>query len=460
MLTVRRHRHELTFGEVRELIQLHQKNQNRMTKLLEEYKGNNHEINNMERKADGKADNRISHSFPYLISSTICGFMNAKPNIRFEEQEIGEVINDVFKYNDADKQNTSLLLDMSIYGVGVEQFYIDKRGNIRFKRIDARDVIVVKDSSIEEETFLVIKHWKVEGIGEENEEYIELYYEHKVVRYYQNNKNEIHDMTEEALFFNDVPFNIYKNNEQELGDYERILPIVGAYNKYQSEILNGVQDITNALMLISGVTLSDEQLQQVKNLRVLVDENAIDAKMIYNDVQFNEAYLQNLRRDIFALSGCIDLTSSEVGNLSGSALKQRLVNLFYICSVKANYLKEGYLRRIELILNIHGLTHNVNIDEIIKNTEIEINYNTLEDSTEMLALVQGLDGIVSKETQLSLLGDKIVSVEDELEKLAKEREENMSMFSFMQDEQGHLLSEDEEEPLDGDTDEEETTEEV
>lgn len=457
MLTVRVHKHELSYGEVRELIQLHQKNQTRMTRLLEEYKGNNYEINNMERKANGKADNRISHSFPYLISSTICGFMNAKPNIVFEEQEIGEMVDDVFKYNDSDKQNTSLLLDMSIYGVGVEQFYFDKRGNIRFKRIDARDVIVVKDSSIEEETFLVIKHWKVDGVGEENEEYIELYYQDRVIRYYQNSRNEVHDMTEEPLFFSDVPFNVYKNNEQELGDYERILPIVGAYNKYQSEILNGVQDITNALMLISGCSLSDEQLQQVKNLRVLVDEGNIDAKMIYNDVQFNEAYLQNLRRDIFALSGCIDLTSSEVGNLSGSALKQRLVNLFYICSVKANYLKEGYLRRIELILNIYSLTHNVNIDEIIKNIEIEIKYNTLEDSTEMLNLVNGLQDIVSTETLLGFLGNKIVSVEDELEKLQKEKEENIAQFSFMQDENGHLTSDAQDEEQ-GDADEEETTE--
>ena len=71
MLEVRKHRHELSYGEVRELIQLHTKNQNRMTRLLEEYKGNNAEISNMERKAEGKADNRISHAFPYLRNQTL-----------------------------------------------------------------------------------------------------------------------------------------------------------------------------------------------------------------------------------------------------------------------------------------------------------------------------------------------------------------------------------------------------
>lgn len=437
MLEVRKHRHELTYGEVRELIQLHTKNQNRMTRLLEEYKGNNADINNMERKADGKADNRISHSFPYLISSTFCGLMNKKPNIKCEEQEL---IDDVFKYNDSDKQNTSLLLDMSIWGVGVEQFYLDKKGNTRFKRIDARDVIFVKDITIDADTFLVIKHWKVDGLGEEDLEFVELYYENKVIRYFENNDGEISSMTEEDTFFSDVPFNVYKNNDLLMSDFERVLPIVGAYNKYQSEVLNGTQDITNSLMLISGATLTDEQLQQVKNMRVLADENNIDAKMVYNEVPFNEAYLKQLRKDIFSLSGCVDLTGEEVGNLSGSALKQRLVNLLYIASVKANYLKEGYLRRIELILNIHSLTNNINVDEVIKNTEITINYNTLEDSSEMLSLVQGLDGIVSKETQLGLLGDVIISVDDEMEKLAKEKEENMANFSFMTNQDGHMLT--------------------
>ena len=441
MLVVKKIKHELTFDEVRELINLHAHNQARMIRLKDEYKGKNHDIVTMPHKADGKADNRISHAFPYIITSTICGFMNKKPNIRCEEQEL---IDDVFKYNDADKQNTSIILDMSIYGVAVEQFYIDKKGNTRFKRISPLDIILVKTSDIIDDTFLVIKHWEVDGLGEDREEYIELYYEDKVIRYYQNEKGEIRNLIEEPLFFGDVPFNIYKNNEEMLGDFERIIPLVGAYNKYQSEVLNATQDITNALMVLSGVNLTDDQIRQVSQLRVLADENQIDAKMVYNEVMFNEAYLSQLRKDIFALSGCIDLTGEEIGNLSGSALKQRLVNLFYICSVKSAYLKEGYLRRIELVLNIHSLTNAMDVDRVLRNTEIEINYNTLEDSSEMLSLVQGLDGIISKETQLSLLGDLLVSVDDEMAKLSKEKEEAVEFMS--DDFNQHMTQEEPQEP--------------
>ena len=444
MLVVRKMRKELTFGEVRELIQIHVQQQTRMSRLLDEYNGKNLDIISMPKKLEGKADNRIAHPFPYIISSTICGFMNQKPIIRTEEQEL---IDDVFKYNDADKQNTSILLDMSIWGCGVEQFYLDRNGNIRFKRIDARDIIAVKDSSIEGEMFAIIKHFEVESMGEDREEFVEIYYFDRVVRYYQS-EDTIHSVTEEVHYFNDVPFIVYQNNEHMIGDFERILPIVSAYNKTQSSTLNATEDITNALMVISGAMLTDEQLQQVKEMRVLADENNIDVNLVYNEVPFNGEYLAQLRRDIFALSGCIDLTSSEVGNLSGSALKQRLVNLFYICSVKSNYLKEGYLRRIELIMNVHGLTHAVNVDEVLRNTSIEINYNTLEDDTAMLQLVQGLVDIVSKETLLGFLGDKIESVEAELEKIEMEKEANMARFSFMSNSNGHLNHEEETEEED------------
>ena len=194
MLSVRKRKHELTFNEVKELIQLHTTNQARMTRLLEEYKGHNLEIESMPRKEENKADNRIAHSFPYIISSTITGFMNTKPLIRCDEQEL---IDDVFKYNDSDKQNTSILLDMSIWGVGVEQFYLDSKGNIRFKRIDARDIITVKTSTIDGETFAVIKHFEVDGLGDDKEEFIEIYYDNKIIRYYQAEDNTISNVTEE-----------------------------------------------------------------------------------------------------------------------------------------------------------------------------------------------------------------------------------------------------------------------
>ena len=111
------------------------------------------------------------------------------------------------------------------------------------------------------------------------------------------------------------------------------------------------------------------------------------------------------------------------------------------------------MKRIELLLTIHGLTNSVNIDEVLRNTSIHIKYNTFEDSTEMLNLVTGLNGVVSQETLLGLLGDIIVSVEDEMDKLAAEKEDNMARFGFMQNANGHMKQEEEEEPVEDEQEE-------
>ena len=168
MLEVRKMQHELSFDEVTTLINLHTHNQSRMTTLLEYYNGRSISLESMPKKADGKADNRIAYPFAYLISSTICGFLNVPPTVRCEDAEIQELIDNVFKYNDAPKQITSEILDSSIWGCAVEQMYLHE-GTTRFKRIDARDVIVVRSSDIIGDIFLVIKHWKTDEIGEESQ---------------------------------------------------------------------------------------------------------------------------------------------------------------------------------------------------------------------------------------------------------------------------------------------------
>ena len=456
MLEVRKIPHKLSWGEITELINIHGVNQYRMQMLMDYYNGKSHGLHNQKSKPSGKADNRIFFPFPYLITSTICGFLNIPPQVRCEDKDIQEMIDDCFKYSDAPKQITSELLDMSIYGCAVEQLYIDKNAITRFKHISPLDIIVVKSNDIIGDIFLVIKHFKVNGLGEDKNEYIELYYQDEIVKYIQKEDGSVIDVVIEPNYFKDVPFVIFKNNESMIGDFERVIPLIDGYSKYQSEVLNATEDLTNSLMLISGVTLSDEQLEQVKNMRVLADENNIDAKIIANDVVYNDTYATQMRKNIFSLSSVVDLTDSEnVGNaLSGSALKHRLVNLLYLCSVKANYVRESVLRRVELILNVYSLTHgSINVDEIIANTVIDVRYNTLEDNTEILNLVNGLQDIVSTETLLGMLGDLIISVDDELEKLAKEEEENVAKFSFMQNEHGHLEHDEEQ----GDADEEETT---
>lgn len=453
MLIIKKHPHKLSFIEVDNIIQEHKTKQLRLNMLYDAYK-NKGAIQNKQRE-QGKANNKLSHAFAYSITSEICGFMSKEPSIQSPLQdELAEVL----KYNDANAQNNQLLLDMSIFGVAVEQYWIDKAGKPRFQRISPMDVIVLNDLSVEENMWAVIKHWETgEYLNEEKIEYVEIYYHDEVVRYSYAGEHYVGEQAFEINYIQEPPFTVIKNNQEMMADFERSLSLIDAYDVAQSNTLDAMQDITNALMVISGASLSDEQVQQVKNLRVLNDENTLNVDLVYNDVPVNMEYLNRLRQDIFSLAMCIDLTDESVGNLSGSALRQRLVQLHYLCSTKSGFLKRGYLRRFEILLGIMKLSQpSINVEDVIANTNITINFNTLQGQEEIIQLVSAMQDIVSTETLLGMMGDLIISVDDELEKLAKEEEENVAKFSFMQDANGHLEHDEEQ----GDTDEEETTEEV
>ena len=448
-MIIRKLPHKLSFIEVDNIIQEHKTEQLRLNMLYDTYKNKGAILN--KKREPNKANNKLAHGFAYSIVSEICGFMSKEPTIQCPMmQELTEAL----KYSDANAQNNQLLLDMSIFGVAVEQYWIQDGGIPRFQRISPMDIIVLNDLTVEENTWCVIKHWETgEYFNEEKVEYVEIYYNDEVQKYCYSGEHYIGDRTIEPNYIQQPPFTVIKNNVEMMADFERSISLISAYDVCQSNTLDAMCDITNSLMVISGASLTDEQLKQVKNMRVLADEQ-VSAQMVYNEVPVHMEYLKQLRNDIFSLAMCVDLTDESIGNLSGSALRQRLVQLHYLCSTKSGFLKRGYLRRIEILFNIMKLSNqSIDVDDIIANTEIKINFNTLQGQDEIIQLVNGLRDIVSEETLLGFLGDLITSVEEEQKKIEKEKEASVANFSFMSNQDGHLIQ-------DGDEDEEEQEETV
>ena len=133
-------------------------------------------------------------------------------------------------------------------------------------------------------------------------------------------------------------------------------------------------------------------------------------------------------------------------NLSGVAIQFKLSNLEFKCATKESYFRKGLLRRIELICNLQGLMGKVGeTKDIIKNVDIRFTRNVINNTNEMIQQAIQLSSIVSKETVLENLAGLIPDVQEELDRLAEERQESIE---FMQDygneEFGHKEDEEEE----------------
>ena len=108
------------------------------------------------------------------------------------------------------------------------------------------------------------------------------------------------------------------------------------------------------------------------------------------------------------------------GNLSGVAIRFKLITLEQKCAVKENKFRTALAKRRELLTNILNIRYGKGWDyrEITEDFTRNIPQNVKED-TETIVM---LDGIISKRTLLELL-PQIDDVDQELERLEEEAAE-------------------------------------
>ena len=110
-------------------------------------------------------------------------------------------------------------------------------------------------------------------------------------------------------------------------------------------------------------------------------------------------------------------------------------------------MRKALLRRCELILHMMSLLGQVQGDlaDILSNIDITFKRNVVNVVTEQLDNAIKASSVISKRSVLSMLDGIIDNVDEELERLAEEKEENIAMFgSYSDDEFGSKEEEDEE----------------
>ena len=157
--------------------------------------------------------------------------------------------------------------------------------------------------------------------------------------------------------FGDVPIVEFMNNDERQGDFEKVLSLIDAYDKSQSDTANDFEYFSDAYLKIKGMMGTDEEtIGEMKKNRVILVTGEGDADWLIK--QINDAALENyktrLEKDIHKLSKVPNLTDEAfAGNLSGIALRYKLWGLEQNTAQKERKFKRGLQRRIELIANYY-----------------------------------------------------------------------------------------------------------
>ena len=422
---------QLTKEVIKWIIEKHSEEKARIVELRDYY-NNKNAIMNRQYKDTNKPMNKLSHPFASYITNMATGYFLGNPiSYNSENQDLLERILDIFKYNDEADNNTTLAKYSSIGGYAVELLYIDEDSNARFKALPGDEVAIVYDNTLEENILYAIRYFEEDVPGEDKTRTTINVYTSNTIQTYQLEDNEITFIDEATHYFNDVPVSVYVNNDELYGDFERVKGLIDAYDKTQSDTANDFEYFTNALLVISGVLVEDEEGLNFKDNRV-INFAGTDGKAEYLIKDINDSALENYKNrlveDIHKFAQIPNLTDEQfAGNVSGESMKYKLMGLENIVSVKEAKFKKGLMRRIELLCNFLNIATN----DLMLYTDIQpiFTRNKPKNDVELANMVKSLYGILSDETLISIL-PFIENSKEEIEKRDLEKENTLDSYSL------------------------------
>lgn len=405
---------KLTKDDIKDIIDYGEKISGRFNKLKEYYLG----LQDIcKRNKDGSLkNNKIVVNHAKYIVDTNTGYLLGNP-VEYQASEGYDIqpLLDVYKKNVITDLDVELCKDIGIFGLQYEYVYAGEDSLPKSVEIDNRNVVLVRDDTVEHKELFAVMYRPVFD-GEEKKENI-LYWDvtcadDRVIRSYKYDSNSLSQNGKDTIHvFQEVPVIEYKNNPEYLGDFETVISLIDAYNLLQSDRVNDKEQLVDAILCFYGVDFDVDQIDNLKEHRVLA-QIPTDGKVEYLVKQLNETdtdvLRQTLEADIHKISMVPNITDENfVGNSSGVAIRYKLLGFEQNIKNKERYFEKGLMKRFRLYNNFlstksaMSLVPTEEVDTIFKR-------NLPSNDFETSQMINNLSGFVDKETlvaQLSFVKD-------------------------------------------------------
>ena len=376
----------------------------------------------------GKPANKIITNFCHTITDTYEGYLTGVP-IQYSNDNFDEILN-ILKYNDVKNEDSEFLRQGLIFGRSFEICYIDEDKKQRFRTLDPRECIPVYDNTLNNNLLYVIRFWRSDMFDKSNEEYIvEVYGAQSTKRYKSNVGFSSFTLIEEVPnFYGQCPIIVFSLNTEEESIFHNIMSLQDAYNTLLSSEIDDWESFCDAYMILKGAAIDEEEMENMKKHRLLIMDTDAEAEYLtkdVNDVQIRNM-LQLVNDNIHKIACCPDFSQESFGTSSGIALRYRLLGFENNAAAIESNFKMALQRRIELLCSIIQLTGG---EALWRDVNITFYRNLPINLEETSTIVNNLRGLVSDETLLSQI-PFISDVEEEMKKLAKQKEAAVSLYNF------------------------------
>lgn len=404
----------------------------------------------------GKPNNKLAHGFARYIANMATSFFMGKP-VKYEvpdetvpaEDGEGEKILDYSEYEDLlnrelsgnyiHKLNYDVAKECGKKGIGHYLLFLDEEGNLRIKKCDAESIIPVYSPKLGEFLECAVRLWEDRKLnGTLIAEYAAVYDE-KYIRYYRRWSacGLYQYYMREPHMLSDIPVIVNWNNEEQMGDYEPVIPLIDAYDKAQSDTGNDMDYFSDAYLCIAGAAEitdsagngegkdADHAAEVLRKNKILYLDEKGQAEWLTKNINdtASENYKNRVYNDLFFLAQVPALSDeSFAGNLTGVAIKYKLIGLEELAIMKQNAMDASQKKLVSLVTDYINLKYNKDFDP--GKVVLKYERNLITNDTELIDNAAKLENITSHETQLSVLPSAIVqNAKDELDRIQQEAAE-------------------------------------
>lgn len=402
----------------------------RLENLNAYYEGKHAILN--RKKAEGLSNNRVVVNFASYIADLASAYLTGSP-VKYTAPEGADAggILEALKRADSATQDSDLALDAAIFGTCFELVYFsdDEKPELRLARLSPLNSFVVYDDTVEQKPVFGVYYYPIFSENGNVEKYKGWYYTDRYSAEIMLTPSLTLDKSGEPKThpFGMVPINEIYNDGRRSGDFEQVISLIDAYNVLQSDRINDKEQFVDAILMISGTVLGDTEEESRETVKAIKDYKVMElpdgAKAEYLTRQFDEGSVEVLQRrieqSIHKISKTPDMSDENfASNVSGVAMRYKLLPLEERATVKERYFAEGLRYRLRLIqkaLEIRGAAK-VDLSEI----EIKFTRSLPVNELEIAQTAQALSGIVPRETVLGMI-PAVTDVTAALEKLDLEK---------------------------------------
>lgn len=352
--------------------------------------------------ATGIELNKIVDNIPKYLVDTYNGFFTGiSPKITLDEDSLNENLQNWNRSNSFFDKLSEISKQVDIYGRSYAFIYQNESADTRVAVVPPTQCFIVYDDTIEHEPLAFVRYYK----NSENLLQADIYYGNATQTY---SEGKLLDLGLKSVY-GMVPAVEFFENEERQGLYTDCISMIDALDDTLSQKQDTIEYFANEYMYVlgGGIDLNEEELSYMRTHRLInvPTANAADIKIGFlerpdgDNVQENQ--LQHLNDKIYQTTGIPNLSDSNfAGNASGVAIRYKLLAMENKASNKERKFTQALRALYKVAFSIDSV---INVSDAWEDLKFKFTRNLPANLADEASTANSLNGIVSKETQLSAL---------------------------------------------------------